>query len=97
MILIIIIEKLNLQFAREMFIDICELYREKIEKAIQHRYEIHLKNGDKIKFISEQSNCIDGLKADAAIGPNAHYLTCRSNHPKRIWNYDDLESYLKNL
>lgn len=94
-ILIIIIENSKLQFARDMFIDIYEQYKDKIEKAIKHRYEIHLKNGDKIKFISEQSNCIDGLRADVAIGPNAHCLTYASSQPKKIWSLADLENYLE--
>ncbi len=85
----------KLRFAHEQIYNICEQYPDKIERVIKHRGEIHLKNGDKIRFISEQSNCIDGLRADIAIGPNAHYLTCASSQSKRIWDFRDLDKYLK--
>lgn len=95
--MIIIIEQAKLQFARNMLKDICMRYGEKIEKPLKHRYEILFKNGDCIKFISAQSNCNDGLRADVAIGEKADCLTFASNQKKRIWDYNDLDYYLKNL
>lgn len=93
----IIIEQSKLQFAHEMFKDICKHHKEKIEKSAKCRYEILLKNGDGIKFISTQSNRNDGLNADVAIGPHAEYFTLASKNKKRVWNFVDLENYLENL
>lgn len=91
----IIVEMHLLKHAVELIDDIYRGHSGKIEKAYRHKKEILFKNGDKLKVTT--SYHIDGLRADVAIGPNAFALTCISKQSKRIWTYDDLENYLKNL
>lgn len=70
-------------------------YGEKIEKVYKHRREILFKNGDRLNAVT--TNHTDGLRADVAIGPNAFAITCASKQPKRIWEYADLNNYLKSF
>jgi len=92
----------QVQFLRDVDIlinDICRNHNNKIQDVRKLNREIKLINGCVIKFVSTQSQ-IDGLNADVAIGvdtEHAEQITCRSNQKKRIWNFTDLDNYLKNI
>lgn len=74
-------------------------YTNKIQDVKKFNREIKLINGCVIKFVSIKSQ-IDGMNADVAIGlyeEQANQITCRSNQNKRIWDFTDLDNYLKSI
>lgn len=90
----IVIQRTNLRDIKWQIDDINRRYKEKIKKVKISIHEIEFINGDTIKFTSNQSF---GLKGDVAIGVYAGYITCTSEYEKPIWDFSDLENYLRSL
>ncbi len=93
----IIIEMFTSEGCRWVWEDIRDVYSAKIAGISKCRNEIFFKNGDSIKLISMQSRCVDGYRADVAIGPRAREFTCSSDYPKRVWDLHDLSRYLDSM
>lgn len=93
----IIVQQGSLRDMNNILNDICRMHWKKINRVRKAAHKIEFINGDEIRFISTDPRYTDGLRADIAIGPNAHYFTCCSEEKKRIWNLSDLDNYLKNI
>ena len=93
----IIVQQGNLRDINNLFNDICRMHWKRINKVSKSVYKIQFINGDEIRFISTDPRYTDGLSADIAIGPNAHNFTSYSKQEKRIWDFSDLDNYLKNI
>ena len=74
---------------RELF----EKHQDKVAKYYRTQNKMILINGDTIKGYSENGR-LDGLRADAVIGVDDNYITCRSNLDKPIWTQGDLDKYI---
>lgn len=74
--------------------DFYEMHEKKIRKMRKSRREIELINGDYINFIHDMKYA-DGIRADVAIGSHAGDLTIASSYKKRIWDFKDLQNYIK--
>ena len=75
---------------------LCEQYDDIILRYNRYKNTITLINGDEIKGYSVASRR-DGITADAAMGIDAEYMTCRSKLTKRIWESQDLVNYLDKI
>lgn len=94
----IIVQQRNLKDINELMNSIYTDHWQKINRVKKGTCEIEFINGDKIRFIStEDCRHTDGLSFDVAIGPNAHNYTRYSNYDKNIWDFIDLDNYLKNI
>lgn len=76
--------------------DIYKKYRNKIISVKKTKREIEFINGDSIKFISDMKYT-DGIRADVAIGSDIEHITFLSSQEKRVWDFIDLENYLKSI
>jgi hypothetical protein len=94
--LYIIVEIDSVKELNRFMNDIYEKYRDKIRTMERCRKTIVLINGACIKIIPTSRDA-DGYRADVAIGPRADIFTCISTHKKRIWDFIDLEDYLKSI
>lgn len=91
----IIIISSNLKDSKRKIEELFEGYEDKIKQVRMLKNEIEFINGDKIKLVSK--HMIDGLRSDVAIGEYADIITFSSKHEKPVWEYSDLENYLKLL
>jgi len=89
----IVITLSGLDEVRAYMSEICEEYKDIVQRYNRYTNTITLINGDEIKGYSEASRR-DGISADVALGIDARYITLRSKHQKPVWDSDDLCNYL---
>lgn len=85
-----------------LFKHVAEYDRGKIATAKKSTKWIALTNGDEIEFKNINSRCLDGIKADVAVGymtdcRELELITCASKEAKRVWCLTDLELYIDAL
>ncbi len=95
--MVIIVQISRLKDVYSLTNEIRNSHSSKISKCKKELREIELVNGDSIKFISTRANDFCGKKADAAIGPDAEYITAYSKLEKRIWTFTDLNNHIASI
>lgn len=83
----------GMDFVRRYMWELFETYQDKVAKYYRIQNKMMLINGDIIKGYSVNSR-LDGLKADAVVGIDDKYITCRSKLDNPIWTQEDLEKYI---
>lgn len=89
--IVIIFERMDI--VREYMRELSEKYQDRIAKYYRAQNKMILINGDIIKGYSVNSR-LDGLRADAVVGIDDTYITCRSRLDNPNWTRVDLERHI---